>query len=251
MEKLKSIISVLKYVLFIVLSLLLVLVIRLFLCNFYRVPSDSMMPSILPGDFILADKWTYGARIFTSLKFDRNSDLPMIHVPGYRKIRRNDVLVFNFPYRYGWDTVRMNLDKIFVKRCIGLPGDTVSVIDGLFHISGSRDTLDFWRIPAARTTIRLTPRNFKLYRKQIVYETNAVIHVADSFVYFNDTVKYDYTFRSNWYFVAGDNAMNSKDSRYLGLIPEAYIIGKASIIISSKDMNTGKRRWNRILKKIK
>jgi len=117
MKRFKSIIkSILKYVLYIVISLLLALVIRLFLCNFYVVPSDSMEPAILPGDYILADKLTYGARIFTALKFDRNSDPPMKHVPGLRRIRRNDVVVFNFPYRYGWDTIRMNLEKIMVKQ---------------------------------------------------------------------------------------------------------------------------------------
>jgi len=51
--------------------------------------------------------------------------------------------------------------------------------------------------------------------------------------------------------VAGDMTMNSQDSRYFGLVPEAYIIGRASLIITSKDINTGKRRWNRMLKSIK
>ena len=288
MKRLKSILkSGLKYALYIFLSLLLALIIRLFTCNFYVVPSDSMEPAILPGDFILANKMTYGARIFTGLKFDRNSDPPMKHVPVFRRIRRNDVIVFNFPYRYGWDTIRMNLEQIMVKRCIGLPGDRLSAIDGFYHVSGLVDTLGYipgqkqlvcnrsmldsviirafafdqsfhwdvfdfgpFYIPSAGTNIILTPADFKLYHKQIVYETRAIVRLEDSLVYINDTIRHNYTFRSNWYFVAGDKAMNSQDSRYIGLVPEAYIIGRASRVMSSKDPYTGKRRWNRFLKRI-
>jgi len=247
-----------------------------------------MEPAIQPGDFILANKWIYGARIFTGLEFDRNTDPSMIHVPGFRPIRRNDVIVFNFPYRHRWDTIRMNLEKIMVKRCIALPGDTLSAINGFYHVSGLLDTLGYipeqkrmisyrstlnatiiraaafdksfgwdvfdfgpFYIPAAGNTIKLTPENFKLYRKQIVYETGAVVRFADSLVYINDIPKHDYTFRSNWYFIAGDKAMNSQDSRYIGLIPEAFVIGKASRVMTSKDAHSGKRRWKRTLKGIK
>jgi signal peptidase I len=289
MKKLISILkTVFKYTLYLVLSLLLALVIRLFLCNFYVVPSDSMEPNIVPGDFILANKSTYGARIFTGLKFDRNTDPPMIRVPGFRNIRRNDVLVFNFPYRYGWDTVRMSLETIFVKRCIAIPGDSISAIEGFYHVSGLADTLGYipeqkrmvqnrstlapailntvafnpsfhwdafnfgpFYIPAAGSTVALTPENYKLYRKQIVYETRAVVRRAGSSVFINDTLTHEYTFRSNWYFIAGDRVMNSQDSRYIGLIPEAYIIGRASMVLTSKDRYTGKRRWSRTFKRIK
>lgn len=282
------IISVFKYILYIVLSLLLALIIRLFLCDFYVVPSDSMEPEILPGDFILSDKWSYGARIFTDLKFDRNSDPPMKRFPGFRQIRRDDVVVFNFPYRNEWDTIRMNLEKIFVKRCIGLPGESISAIDGFYHVSGIVDTIGYipeqkqlvrlrstldsailraaafdssfhwdvinfgpYYIPAAGSTIELTPENLKLFVKQIVYETRAVIRCEDTLVYLNDTLRHDYTFQSNWYFMAGDKVMNSQDSRYIGLIPESYIIGRASMVMTSKDPNSGKRKWNRMLKRIK
>ena len=289
MKRIKTIIEqVFNYVLYLILLLLVVLVIRVFLCNFYVVPSESMQPTILSGDFILADKLTYGTRIFTGLNFDSNTDPPMIRMSGLRPIQRNDVVVFNYPYRYGWDTIRMNLETIFVKRCIGIPGDSVSAIGGFYRVAGLMDTLGYvpeqrqlslnrltldsaiirtfafdeslhwdvfdfgpFYIPKAGTTITLTPDNFKLYYKQIVYETRVVVRMEDSLVYINDTIMPYYTFRSNWYFMAGDKVTNSQDSRYIGLIPEACIIGRASRVISSKDVYTGKRRWNRILKKIK
>ena len=247
-----------------------------------------MEPAIYPGDFILADKLTYGARIFTNLKFDRNSDPSMKRVRGLRSIRRNDVVVFNFPYRYNWDTIRMNLESIFVKRCIGLPGDSVSAVGGYYHISGiagavgylpgqelmirfyhtldssilrpypfdsalNWDLMNFGPlyVPAAGAKIALTSRNIKFYRMPIVFETRAVVSCEDSLLYINNTLVREYTFSSNWYFVAGDKAINSQDSRYIGFIPEAYIIGRASRVMTSKDPHTGKRRWNRTLKKIK
>jgi len=291
MRKLKSIlVSILKYALYLILSLLLALLMRLFLFNFYVVPSDSMEPAIMSGDFILADKWTYGARIFTNLKFDSDSDPPMKRVKGFKKIRRNDVVVFNFVYRHGWNPITMNFEKIMVKRCIALPGDSVFIKDSYYHVSGISDTLGYvagqkqlakyrgildsnimtrtypfdtiqhdWDIynfgpvyiPAAGITITLTSKNFALHHKQIAYETRSTVRREDSLVYINDTLATHYTFRTNWYFVAGDKVINSQDSRYIGLIPEAYIIGRASRILTSKDRDTGKRRWNRILKRIK
>ena len=289
MKRLRSILkSFFKYTLYLAISLLLALLIRLFVCNFYVVPSDSMEPEILPGDFILANKLTYGARIFTSLKFDRNSDPQLKRVSGFRSIRRNDVVVFNFPYRYNWDTIRMNLESIFVKRCIGLPGDSVSTVGGYYHISGIAGAVGYlpgqelmihfyhtldstilrpypfdstlnWElkdfgplyVPAAGTTIKLTPQNFIRYKQQMVYETDAEIRKEDTLVFINNHLATHYTFCNNWYFMAGDKAINSQDSRYIGFIPEAYIIGRASRVMTSKDPYTGKRRWNRTLKKIK
>jgi signal peptidase I, bacterial type len=282
------IIPVLKYAFYLILWLLLALVIRLLLCNFYIIPSDSMMPTLLPGDYILVNKLTYGARIFTNLKFDENSDPPLKRIPGMGNVQRNDVVVFNGSYQEAWDTIRMNLEKIYVKRCIGLPGDSLSIIDGFYRITGIDDSIGYipgqeylfryhnaldstilrtipfdstthwdivnfgpFYIPAVGTTILLNPRNYLLYHKLMIYETLAVIRQKDSQVFINDTLRSDYTFRSNWYFMAGDRAINSQDSRYFGLIPEAYIIGKASLVISSKDKNTGKQRWNRMLKRIK
>jgi len=200
-----------------------------------------MEPTIFPGDFIITEKLSYGARIFTSLKFDRYSDPKTVRLKGFDSIKRNDIIVFNYPFRYSEDTIRMNLEKIFVKRCIGLPGDTVLTV-------GSE--IPFY-IPRKGESINLTTDNFKLYHKQIVYETNAVICLKDTLVYINDTIVTHYTFTENWYFMAGDNVMNSRDSRNFGLIPEEYIIGRACMTLTSKNPDTGKRRWERFMKLIK
>ena len=210
---------------------------------------------------------------------------------GFGHISRGDVVVFNFPYQNyhsEWDTIRMNLNMFFVKRCIGLPGDSLSVIDGFYHIEGVTDltgnlsgqnqlsksannldsafffTIPFdssfnWNvlnlgpfyIPAKGKTIPLTPSNYILYGKQIIYETQSQITIKNSSIYINDTLVNEYTFRNNWYFMVGDNVMNSQDSRHIGLIPEKYIVGKAFAFLYSKDMRTKKYRWNRLFKNIK
>jgi signal peptidase I len=288
-SKIKKILWLLgEYILYLFLSMLLALFIRLFLCNFYRVPSDSMTPAIVAGDFIMAEKWTYGARIFTSLKFTSQQDPPLKRVPGFGSIHRNDVVVFNYPHRDTWDTVRMNLSLFLIKRCIGIAGDSLSIVDGYYRIAGVKDTVGHipgqkqwvrhckwadssilrtfpfdtafhWNafnfgpfyIPAAGASIPLTPHNFTLFHTQITYETDATVILKDSLVYINDSLAREYTFRENWYFMAGDNVANSQDSRYFGLVPEKFIIGRACIILSSKDMYSGKRRWRRMFKGIK
>ena len=125
----------------------------------------------------------------------------------------------------------------------------ISAFDSSFHWNA----IDFgpFYIPTVGRTIELNPQNFKLYHKQIVYETRATIRIEDSLVYINDTLTRYYKFRHNWYFMAGDNMIKSEDSRFFGLVPHEYIIGKASMVLSSKDMRTGKRRWNRMFKRIK
>jgi signal peptidase I len=115
------------------------------------------------------------------------------------------------------------------------------------------DVINFgpFYVPATGDNIALTPRNFKLYRKLIVYETGAVVRMEDSSVFIGDTLRRSYTFHNNWYFMAGDKVINSQDSRYIGLIPEVYIIGRAAMVRTSKNRGTGKRRWNRMFKRIR
>jgi signal peptidase I len=246
-----------------------------------------MTPTIESGDFILAEKVSYGSRVITSIKLDINKEPSFTRMMPLRHIQRGDVLVFNFPFRESNDTICINLTMHLIKRCVGLAGDTLSIVNGDYFIAGIPNSVSYrsqqnrikqflielsstpctfpfdsdfqWNtvnfgplyIPAAGASIELTPRNFKLYHKLITYETQSTVLMRDSLVYINDAHAISYTFRCNWYFMAGDNTMNSQDSRYLGLIPEHYIISKAFIILSSRNMYSGKRNWKKIMKRIK
>jgi signal peptidase I len=127
----------------------------LFLQNFvgetYFIPSESMEDELLPGDFIWVSKCTYGPRIpetllnipFTKSNFPFSAtihsylkwiELPYLRLPGYRKIKRNDIVAFNFPAEDGIPTDKKDN---FIKRCIGLPGDTIEIDDKNVLINGT------------------------------------------------------------------------------------------------------------------
>jgi signal peptidase I len=93
--------------------------------------------------------------------------------------------------------------------------------------------------------------NYALYKKPVEWEQKGVLSYHDSSVYLNDAPINAYRFQKNYYFVAGDRTEDSRDSRYWGLLPEEYIVGKAWIVWKSVDPYTGKFRWGRFLKVIR
>jgi signal peptidase I len=126
----------------------------LFLQNFvgetYFIPSSSMEDELLAGDFVWVNKFAYGARIpqtLLSLPFSKNTlpfsetipsyltwiELPYMRMPEFEKIKRNDVIVFNFPAE---DGLPVDKKANFVKRCIGMPGDTIEINDKNVLING-------------------------------------------------------------------------------------------------------------------
>ena len=92
--------------------------------------------------------------------------------------------------------------------------------------------------------------NYLLYRKLIEWEQKGSLKYQDSAVFLNGKTIESYRFQKNYYFMAGDKGANSQDSRYWGLLPEEYIVGKAVRIWKSVAPYTKKFRWDRFLKKI-
>ena len=90
--------------------------------------------------------------------------------------------------------------------------------------------------------------NFVLYKKLIEWEQQGTLEYKDSTSFLNGKPIDVYRFLKNYYFMAGDNGMNSQDSRYWGMLPEEYIVGKAWIIWKSVDPYTEKFRWERFMK---
>lgn len=114
---------------------------QVFLLTSFRIPSDSMEPELVEGDFVAVWKPTLGARLFNLNATLRLEQTAIHRVPGFRRVRRGDVLVFNFPHPNGWDKIEMHILKYYIKRCIGLPGDTLSIRDGRFRINGVSEPL--------------------------------------------------------------------------------------------------------------
>ena len=105
-------------------------------------------------------------------------------------------------------------------------------------------------IPARGTSVKMNTVNPILYKNAIEWEQKRkLVQQGDSFL-LNDSIIQEYQFKEDYYFVAGDKVMNSKDSRYWGLLPEKFIVGKATLIWKSVDLDTDEIRWNRVFKRI-
>lgn len=280
--------TILQYLVAIVISLVVALVLRLFVVDFYSIPSDSMSPAIEPGDFILVNKLSFGARMYRNFDFLKNGTEPETwRVKGYAPIRHGDVLVFNFPYSKGWNKIQMHLSRFYVKRCIGIPGDTLCIRNAFYEINGKQGfgnlqdqqmiadyggdfpqgiyhTIPFDRrldwtiremgplyIPRKGDRVVMDTLTCRLYNKMIEYESGVRIHERADGIYGNDSLMNEYTFRTNWYFMGGDKMWNSQDSRYIGLIPEEFIVGKATLVLTSKDPESEEYQWGRFFTRIK
>lgn len=262
---------------------------QVFLFTSFRIPSDSMEPGLTEGDAILVWKPILGARLFNLSATMRLEQVEIHRVPGFGKVKRDDVLVFNFPHPNTWDKIEMHILKYYVKRCIGLPGDTLSISNGYFKVNNENeeygnilsqkrigstqpevfakgvyrsfpyDSVIDWNIkdfgplyiPKAGDVLPMNRTNVVLYRKLIEWEQKGRLELRDSVVLLNNKPVQTYRFQKNYYFMAGDKGENSQDSRYWGLLPEEYIVGKAVLIWKSTDPYTKKFRWDRFLKKIK
>lgn len=258
----------------------------------FRIPSDSMEPTLLAGDNVLVNKWVMGGRIFNIWDAIDGKEVKISRLPALGKIKRNDVLVFNFPYPARWDSIGLNLMSYYVKRCVALPGDTFEIKKAHYRVRGcetslgnveSQDALmrmaangtekDYgivmsgypynglvnWDIinfgplylPARGDDIEMNPKHVALYRNAIEWEQNKKLLLRGDTVLLNDSVIRNYRFKENYYFMTGDKVMNSQDSRYWGLLPEPFIVGKAVRVWKSVDRGTDEIRWKRIFRKIK
>ncbi len=253
----------------------------------FKIPTGSMEPTLIPGDNIYVNKWIMGGRIFdVEESFHRQVEISRL--PGIRKLKRNDVIVFNDPYPYRSDTMYMDVKRYYIKRCIALPGDTLEIRNGYFRVNGTDEPLgnpeaqdaisrlkgvpeervafnafpysalfgwtikEFgpYHVPQSGMTVRMDSLTATLYHKLIRWEQKKPVTWPDGKVMLGDSLIHEYTFKENYYFTAGDNGLNSRDSRYWGPVPEPYIVGVATRIWKSVDKYTGEWRSDRFLKGI-
>ena len=125
--------------------------------------------------------------------------------------------------------------------CDIFPNDTT-------HFKWSVDNFGPIVIPAAGTTVKLTPENITLYERCITAYEHNTLKIKDNKIFINDKETDEYTFGMDYYWMMGDNRHNSQDSRYWGYVPVDHIVGKPLVIWFSKDPKTGKIRWDRIFK---
>jgi signal peptidase I len=203
----------------IIYAVLIAIVVRTFAYEPFNIPSGSMKPTLLVGDYLFVKKWVYG--------YSRHS-LPFSWPPFSGRIwsapvERGDVVVFKVPTDNSTD---------YIKRIVGLPGDRIQVIDGILHINGQpvkREPIEDW--------VEITGNTSQTYHRYIETLPNGVQHVIielsdDKPGRAADNTEV-YVVRPGHYFGMGDNRDNSADSREWGDIPEENLVGRASFIFYS------------------
>jgi len=200
--------------------ILLVLVIRSFIAEPFRIPSASMLPTLHIGDFILVNKFAYGIR------------LPVLNtkVLELADPERGDVLVFRFP---------KNPKVDYIKRVVGLPGDKVGYFGKTVYINGKAVEQE---VKAKDVNLLgLVPARAELRFEQLGKNGHDLLVDPD-----RRLVEGEMVVPEGHYFVMGDNRDNSNDSRFWGTVPEDHLVGKAFFIWMSWDWNAGGIVWNRL-----
>ena len=212
-------------------TLVVVFLIRAFIIQAYNVPTGSMENTILPGDFLLAVKFIYGIEIpYTHIKFF-----------DFYKPPRQSIIVFSYP---------VNPKKDFVKRCIGLPGDTIEIRDKIVYVNGKPLQEPYVRHadPKVYPPYFVVRDSFSQAEFQKAWEEGRFMNapVRDNFG--------PIVVPPNTVFAMGDNRDYSLDSRFWGPVPMNYIKGRPLIIYFSWDSNGPfwkiweRIRWKRLLK---
>lgn len=204
---------------------LIVLLLRSFLVEPFRIPSASMMPTLLIGDFILVNKYSYGIRLPVL-----NTKITNISSP-----KRGDVVVFRYPE---------DPATPYIKRVVGLPGDHIAYNDRMLFINDQPMPQQEIRTYAGvGAGIMMTGA---LMRGEQLDEVEHTILVMPEY----PSLDVEVVVPEDQYFVLGDNRDNSKDSRYWGMVPDENLIGKAFLIWMNWDSKNGGIDWRRIGERI-
>lgn len=247
-----------------------ILVVRIFLFDIYKVSSNSMTPTLFPGDFILIDKFEYRPRVINVFKLVFSNEVEYIWFKGLEKIEKNDIIVFNIPqYKNLSFTNNFIFGTRLIKRCFGLPGDTVLIRNittpayinmGDIELFPNDKSLKWdlgnfgpLYVPRKGDTLHLTKKNVDYYHDILLYENNK-LEIRNDSVFSEDTHLKEIVFNFNYYFMLGDNFYLSNDSRMWGFLPETHIIGKTKMVLISFDAEKPwfrKFSWKRFFLKLK
>ncbi len=202
--------------------LIIVFVLRSFLYEPFRIPSGSLEPTLLINDFILVNKYDYGAR------------LPVVHkkVFGSGKPQRGDVIVFRWPPDPSID---------FIKRVIGVPGDKIKYINKELYVNDQKIPQNFLQ------TTTVDDENGEAW--QATEKEENLLGIKHKIYLDNEKLsgnELDIMVPDGMYFVMGDNRDNSADSRFWGFVPDENILGKAVVVWMSWDNSKTRVRWDRL-----
>ncbi|MEO7997963.1 MAG: signal peptidase I [Gemmatimonadaceae bacterium] len=215
-------------------AVLLFFVMKTMVIEAYKIPSGSMERTLMVGDFLLVNKMVYGAEV----PFSR------MHLPAVRSPKRGDVIVFVWP---------VDPSKNFVKRLVGLPGDTVAMNGGNFVLNGVVQKEQY--VVHTQPGMDPTAVDFRWQRSHVLN----MVPASDSS---GTTIDTYHPSRNNWgplvvpsnsFFVLGDNRDNSLDSRYWGFVPDSLLRGTPLMVYYSYSPDSSvaapwirRIRWSRL-----
>lgn len=225
-----------EYVEAILTAVFIALLIRSFGIEAFKIPSSSMVPTLMVGDHIFVNKFIYGLRI----------PLTKIHFFDYKKPKRGDVIVFIYP---------SDESKDYIKRVVGLPGDVVKVEGNKLYINGEQVPCEPLKTKSSddgEDIVVIDNPDFQglpLFNGWKKYDFCEATVGDNHFITQYDPSSYRhggiYEVPKDSYFVMGDNRDNSADSREWGFVPFENIKGKAMFIWLSLDKENGGIRFSR------
>jgi signal peptidase I len=248
----------------ILITLIAAFLLKIFVVEAYRIPSSSMENTLQIGDFLLVNKLAFGLRSPRHIPLT-SASLPSFTIPLYRGVHRGDVVVFEFPGNK--NEVKPEEMVNYIKRCIGLPGDTVivrygnAIVNGIEmrfpplgkHLYRSSESAsqpnsalfpngsDFSElnygpivVPKRGGILELNTESIQQWQVFIEREGHD-IRVDTDIIYIDGAAASTYKVEHDYYFVLGDNRDNSMDSRYWGFVPDDHLIGDAMIVYWSWD----------------
>jgi signal peptidase I len=208
--------------------ILIILLVRSFLGEPYRIPSESMMPNLLIGDFILVNKYAYGLR------------LPVLDtkIVAIGEPQRGDVIVFHPP---------MAPDQVWIKRVVGLPGDTIAYDNYQLTINGqpvtSKQVGPFLGQGSGRDMT-----GAEIVREELPGRTHTILQMNVPPMFQPEHANGAWKVPQGYYFMMGDNRDNSEDSRFWPTyyLPERNVVGKAVLVWMNFDWDAKKMDSSRI-----
>jgi signal peptidase I len=222
----------------ILVALLAALVLRTFVVQAFRIPTGSMKDTLLIGDFLLVNKFVYGARTPDGIPF-LDVSLPFFRLPAFKQPAPGDIIVFKYPEDPKLD---------YIKRCIAISGQTVEMRGGVVYVDGQPEG----KQELVRKEYDPEEGHYVLYYKISTPrgKTYTIRHYEGHNL--NAENFGPRAVPDGHYFMMGDNRDNSSDSRYWGFLPAENVVGEAMVIYWSWDKQAplyrifDKVRWLRI-----
>jgi signal peptidase I len=234
---------------------------KVFIVEAFRIPTGSMENTLLAGDFLLVNKFIYGAKTPRYIPFT-DIALPYLTLPAFTKPRSGDIVIFEYPgSKHNHEIVN------YVKRCVAGPGDTLLIVNKTVFVNSrqlavpptaritsgrslpkefndarvfpegagfNEDNYGPLVVPGKGLTITLNPLAAKQWKDVIEGEGHS-LEVSGDDIVIDGSPAASYTMAKDYYFMMGDNRDNSLDSRFWGVVPEDLIIGKALMIYWSRE----------------